>query len=250
MNFRIVARLDIKNPYVVKGVHLEGFKKVGSPQQLSRDYFNSGADEIHYQDIVASLYNRNSILATVQKVAETVFIPLTVGGGIRKLADVDDAMRSGADKVVVNTGAVQDPDLIRQVSRKYGAQSVVLGLEVMEFVKNQYSILIKTGREKTNLSLEQWIKKAVSLGVGELFVTSVKKDGTFLGIDFLLLKKVREYTKIPIIIHGGTASEMDCLQAYKNGADGVAIASLLHYQKKTIPEIKRFLHKKNVPVRK
>ena len=249
MNFRILARLDIKNPFVVKGVHLEGFKRIGDPQQISKRYFDSGADEIHYQDIVASLYNRNSILSTVQKVAETVFIPLTVGGGIRKLEDVDNAMRCGADKIVINTGAVQNPELIRIISKKYGAQSIVLGLEIMEIVKNQYSILIKTGREKTGLCLNTWIKKAVSLGAGEIYVTSIKKDGTFSGIDLLLLERVRNCTKVPIVIHGGTASEMDCYEAYKSGADGIAIASLLHYNKITISKIKNYLFQKKVPIR-
>lgn len=233
----------------MKGVHLEGFKKIGDPQKISEKYYHSGADEIHYQDIVASLYNRNSILSTIQKVAQTVFIPLSVGGGIRNLKDADDAMRSGADKIVLNTGAVQNPDLIKKISRKYGAQCVVLGLEIVEFVKNQYSILIKTGREKTGLSLKEWIRKAVSLGVGEFYVTSIKKDGTFGGIDLPLLRQVRDYAKIPVIIHGGTATESDCLDAHKWGADGIAIASLLHFERKTIPEIKSFLLKHKVPIR-
>lgn len=249
MNFRILARLDIKNPFVVKGVHLEGFKKIGDPQQISQTYFHAGADEIHYQDIVASLYNRNSILPTIQKVAESVFIPLSVGGGIRNLKDVDNAMQCGADKIVLNTGAVKNPALIKTISKKYGSQCVVLGLEIMESVKGEYSILIKTGREKTRLSLKEWIHKAVNLGVGEIYVTSIKKDGTFSGIDLCLLKMVRSCTKIPVIIHGGTASELDCLLAYKNGADGISIASLLHYQKKTIYEIKKYLQKNKIPIR-
>jgi len=249
MTFRIISRLDIKPPNLVKGVHLEGFRKVGDPAFFARKYYEQGADEISYQDIVASLYDRNSIQSLVSITAEDVFIPVTVGGGIRNIEDATLLIRSGADKVCLNTAAVKNPDVISHLASVFGTQAVVLGIEAKHSGGGDYSVMTDCGREKSGLSVKDWAGLASELGAGEIFLTSIDREGTRSGLDLELLKLVRSLSELPIVLHGGSKTAEDISLAAKAGADGVAIASLLHFQINTITELKESLSNLGIKVR-
>jgi cyclase len=247
---RVIARLDVKGPNLVKGIHLEGLRVMGDPQQFARRYYAEGADEVLYVDIVASLYGRNNILEVVRRTAEAVFVPMTVAGGLRRLEDVRLALRSGADKVAINTAAVARPELIREVSEAFGRQCVVLSIQTKKIAPDRWEAYTDNGRERTGLDALEWARRGVALGAGELLVTSVDREGTRKGMDLEFLAEVTAVVDVPVIAGGGAGTpEHVCRAITEGGADAVAVASMLHYGKHTVGEIKARLAQAEVPVR-
>lgn len=225
---RIIARLDIKGPNLVKGIHLEGLRVLGSPEKFAKFYYDNGADEIIFQDVVASLYERNSLHKIISNTVKDIFIPITVGGGLRNFEDIQSALRAGADKVTLNTAAVRKPKIINELSQKFGSSTIALALEVIKKSNGKYYVFIDNGREETGLEAVQWVKKAEELGVGEILITSVDRDGTSEGYDLELLKKIRESVNVPLIAHGG-ASDFENIKDALGYVDAIAIASAFHY---------------------
>ena len=247
---RLIARLDIKGPNVIKGIHLEGLRVVGKPGDLARRYYHDGIDELVYMDSVASLYGRNSILPAIEEAARDVFVPLTVGGGMRSLDDVKAALRSGADKVAINTAAIQRPEFLTEASRAFGSQCVVVSIEAKRRSANHWEALVDNGRERTNVDAVEWAKKAQCLGAGEVLVTSVDQEGTRKGFDYELLDAIQASVSIPVIGCGGAGSADDLRRAYANcKLEAVAIASILHYQSVTVTALKSELAKAQVSIR-
>ena len=225
---RIIPRLDIKGPNLVKGIHLEGLRVLGSPEIFAKYYYENGADEIIFQDVVASLFERNSLHDIISRTAKNIFIPITVGGGIRSIKDIHDVLRAGADKVSLNTAVVRDPFFIEKAAKMFGSSTIVVAIETIRGVDGNYYVFIDNGREETGLEVTKWVEMITSLGAGELIVTSVDRDGTSLGLDLELLKKVKSSTTIPVVAHGG-ASDFNNLKEAAKYADAFAIASALHY---------------------
>ncbi len=249
MTFRVISRLDIKPPNLVKGIHLEGLRKVGDPALFATKYYEDGIDEISYQDVVASLYNRNSIKELVSATAERVFIPISVGGGIRSLEDATGLIRSGADKVTINTAAIKRPEFLQELCAVLGSQAVILGVEAKKSTNGEYLVMTDCGREHTGKSVLDWIQEATHYGIGEVLLTSIDMEGTQKGFDLDLLTKVREITDLPIIAHGGCGKVSDVSDVAHAGGDGYAIATALHYEKFTLREIKNHLCNVGIEVR-
>jgi len=232
---RVIARLDVKGPNLVKGIHLEGLRVMGDPRQFALRYYAAGADEILYVDIVASLYGRNNILDVVRRTAEAVFVPMTVGGGLRRLADVHDALRSGADKVAINTAAVARPQLIREVSEAFGSQCMVLSIQTKQIGPDRWEAYTDNGRERTGLDALEWAQRGVSLGAGELLVTSVDREGTQKGMDLEFLGRVTRAVDVPVIACGGAGTPEHAVEALTvAGADAVAVALCCLLQNRTL----------------
>jgi imidazole glycerol-phosphate synthase subunit HisF len=230
LNLRIIPRLDIKGAALVKGVHLEGLRVLGSPEEFARWYYEEGADELLYMDIVASLYERNSLLDIVERTSGEIFIPLTVGGGLRSLSDIKAVLRAGADKVALNTAAVRDPELIRTASRRFGSSTIVVSVEAKRRADGSYEAYTDCGRERTGLDAIAWALKAAELGAGEILVTSIDAEGTGAGFDLELTRAIASQVTIPVIAGGGAGSVEHVAAAASEGrADAVCIASLLHY---------------------
>ena len=228
---RVIPRLDVKGPHLVKGVHLEGLRVLGTPDAFARLYAEDGADELIYVDVVASLYGRNSLLDLVSRTSSEIFIPLTVGGGLRTLDDMRAALRAGADKVAINTAAVAQPSLIRDAARRFGSSAIVVTIEAIETSPGRYEAFTDNGREATRLDAVQWAIRAVELGAGELLVTSVDRDGTGRGYDLRLTREIASRVPVPVIASGGAGSIEHVTDALTTGcADAVAIASSLHYR--------------------
>jgi cyclase len=247
---RVIARLDVKGPNLVKGIRLEGLRVIGDPREHARRYYAEGADEILYVDIVASLYGRNNILEVVRRTAEDVFVPMTVAGGLRSVGDVRDALRSGADKVAINTAAVANPELIREVSEAFGSQCMVLSIQAKQIGPGRWEAYTDNGRERTGLDALAWAERGVALGAGELLVTSVDREGTQKGMDLDLVRRITAAVDVPVIACGGAGNpEHACRAITEAGADAVAVASILHYGKHTVGEIKAQLALADVPVR-
>ncbi len=249
MPLRVIARLDVKAPNLVKGIRLEGLRVVGSPEERAQLYYEQGADEIYYQDIVASLYGRNSIKDLVKSTAEDLFVPLSVGGGLRSVEDVRDVLRAGADKVCINTVATQQPELISECAKRFGCQCITIAIETIRDSSGQWKAFTDNGREHTGLDAEEWALKAVELGAGELLLTSVDHEGRGRGFDLEFIKRVVGQVNVPVVAHGGAGSIDDVLEVADLGVDGVAIARVLHYDKLTIGEIKGELAKAGHEVR-
>lgn len=227
---RIIPKLDIKGPNLVKGIHLEGLRVLGKPEDFAKYYFENGADELLYMDVVASLYERNSLHDIIRKTAEEIFIPLTVGGGLRTIDDIRQVLRSGADKVSLNTAAVKNPVIIKQASEIFGSSTVAVSIEAIKQPDGKYFVYIDNGREETGLDVLEWARKAESLGAGEIIVTSVDREGTGGGYDIELTKMVSQSVSVPVVACGGAGSPEDVYQVIKKGgADAVIIASMLHY---------------------
>ncbi len=249
-NLRIIPRLDIKGPNLIKGVHLEGLRVVGEPNHYAMKYYKDGADELIYIDSVASLYNRNNLKNILEKTAENIFIPITVGGGIRSLNDASELLKSGADKVAINTAAIKKPTLISEVAERFGAQCMVLSVEAKLNTNGHWEALTDNGRERTGLNLIDWVIKAEELGAGEILLTSVDREGTKKGYDLKLIKSVSESVKIPIIVSGGMNSPKNIKDVYNNtNVEAYAMANVIHYGDFTIRDIKHSLKKNNIPVR-
>ena len=247
---RIIARLDVKNDYVIKGIQLEGLRKIGDPNELARRYYQGGIDEILLMDAVASLYQRNSLYDIISHACAEVFVPITVSGGIRTLEDIDQALKSGADKVGINTQAIKTPDFISQASLIYGSQCIVASIEAKR-KKNKWEAYINNGREATGVDVFEWIQRLEDIGAGEILLTSVDKEGVRQGFDQELAVQACERVSIPIIISGGAGKPEDVSNLIKSTfVDAVALASVLHYDQHSISKIKDHLNEEGVTVRK
>jgi cyclase len=249
-SLRLIARLDIKGENLIKGVHLEGLRVIGCPSEHAIRYYKQGADELILMDSVASLYGRNNLIEIVKKATRDVFIPITVGGGIRSVGDVKLILCSGADKIAVNTAAVRNPNLITEIANIYGNQCVILSLEAKQTGTKKWEVFVDNGRERTGLDAISWVKEAVRRGAGEILITSVDREGTRKGFDIDLLKAVANAVSVPIIASGGMGKLEHAFDAANSGSDALAIASILHYQEVTIKDIRRFFDKKGFNLRK
>ncbi|MBI3986005.1 MAG: imidazole glycerol phosphate synthase subunit HisF [Lentisphaerae bacterium] len=230
MSPRIIPKLDIKGPNLVKGIHLEGLRVLGKPECFARHYYETGADELIYMDAVASLYGRNSLLEIVERTSREIFIPLTVGGGLRSLDDIRSALRAGADKVAINTAALQRPELIREASRRFGSSTIVISIEAMKLSDGSYEAYVNAGRDRTGVDAFEWALRACELGAGELLVTSIRQEGTGTGYDLALTRRIAESVPIPVIACGGAGKLSDIAAIVRDArADAVCLASMLHY---------------------
>lgn len=230
MSVRIIARLDIKGSNLVKGIHLEGLRVLGKPERFARKYYTDGADELLYMDVVASLYERNSLHDVIARTAEEIFIPLTVGGGIRSIEDITSVLRSGADKVSLNTAAVKNPAIIKEAAESFGSSTVVVAIEAVRQEDGTYLNYTDNGRDFTGVEVREWAQCVEDLGAGEIVLTSVDREGTGQGFDIELTRLVSDAVAIPVIAHGGAGNPGHILEAIEEGrADAVAIASVVHY---------------------
>ena len=247
---RIISRLDIKGENVIKGIQLEGLRIIGNPNNLALNYYQEGIDEIIFMDVVASLYGRNNLFNVINSAAKNIFVPITVGGGIRNVDDINLALRNGADKIAINTAAIKKPSILLEASKIFGSQCIVLSIEAKKRESNKWEALVDNGREPTNISVLDWVKEAEKLGVGEILLTSVDKEGTQLGFDLDLIENVANTVNIPVIACGGAGSTEDIedLQKIKSKV-AVCISSLFHYNKISPSNLKKKLFKKGLNVR-
>jgi len=246
---RIIPCLDVKDGRVVKGTNFINLVDAGSPVELASKYSNEGADELVFLDITASSEKRKTLITLVKEVAREIRIPFTVGGGISELRDIETLLKSGADKVSLNTAIVKNPELIIQASKHFGSQAVVAAIDV-KFVSDSYKIFIKGGKEETELEGFDWCRKVTELGAGEILLTSMDRDGTKSGYDIEFLKKLTSFVSVPVIASGGAGSKEDFLFAFKNSnVDACLAASLFHFNILPIKELKEYLHKNGVSVR-
>ena len=248
-NIRLIARLDVKAPNLVKCIQLEGLRKIGDPNEFALKYYLQGADEIFYADIVASLYERNSLLDIIEKTTKNIFVPIVVGGGLRNIEDVAAALRVGADKVSINTAAIKNPSIITEVSKRFGSQCMVLSIQAKR-QDNYWEALYDNGRERSYLDVIEWAKKGEDLGAGEIMLTSIDQEGGAKGFDAKLVKAVTDVVDIPVIASGGMGDLDDINEVVKTGhADAVAMAHVLHYNQQTINSVRDFCIEKKIPVR-
>ena len=246
---RIIARIDIKNEYVIKGIQFDGLRKLGDPNEFAKKYYEQGADEIVFMDAVASLYDRNNLSDIIKKACEEIFIPITVGGGIRTINDIENCLDSGADKVAINTQAIKDINFIKESCKIFGSQCIVGSIEAKKD-KNIWEAYTDNGREKTGKEVTSWVKELQDAGCGEILLTSVDRDGTKKGFDLELSKTISKITSVPLIISGGAG----CLPHIEELCDytafsAAAFGSILHYDNCNIQEIKKCMKGKNIRVR-
>ena len=247
---RIIARLDIKGEKLIKGIHLEGWRLIGNPNEYSKKYYDHGIDEIIYIDAVANLYNRDILKSIIENTSQNIFVPLTVGGGIRSLDDAYQLLKAGADKVAINTGAIKNPKLITEIANRFGSQCVVSSIQAKRNGDKKWEAYIDSGREPTGIDVKDLAKKAISLGAGELLVTSVDNDGTGNGYDVDLYKTISSVSTVPLIACGGFGKCEDFGDVTKNKiVDAVAIASALHYDWTSVNEIRKYAKSNNIKVR-
>ncbi len=247
---RIIPCLDVRNGRVVKGVNFEGLHDVDSPVALGKYYSDSGADELVFYDITASYEDRALFTDILTEVARTIFIPLTVGGGINTVDDFDRVLKCGADKVSVNSGAIRDPSLVREAALKYGDQCVVLSADIKR-VDGVFRVFAKGGRENTGMEAIAWIKRCVANGAGEVVVNSIDTDGVKGGFDLEMLQAVCDAVKVPVIASGGAGSQADFVELFRKvpAVDAGLAASVFHFGQIAIPELKRCLRDNNINVR-
>ena len=247
---RVVARLDVKGSNLIKGVHLEGLRVIGDPNEHAKKYYAAGADEIIYMDTVASLYGRNNLTDVVRRTVHDVFVPITVGGGIRSEDDALEILRSGADKVAINTAATSNPELLTQVAQRFGAQCLVLSIEAKQQNDGTWEAYCDNGREHTGLDVIEWAKRGTELGAGEILLTSIDREGTRKGFDLPLLKAVSEAVTVPVIASGGMGSMEHFAEAvHVGGADAIAMADIIHYERMSLSEIRNTAAEMNLNVR-
>jgi cyclase len=248
---RLISRLDIKGPNLIKGIHLEGLRVIGDPQEYARRYYDQGADELIYMDIVASLYGRNNLHDIVSQAAQDVFVPMTVGGGLRTVEDVREILRVGADKVAINTAAVQRPELIREVAHVFGSQCMVLSIEAKHHGVDHWEVYTENGRERTGINVLEWAQQGVELGAGEILLTSIDQEGTRNGFDTMLVRSVSDAVSVPVIASGGMGTTEHLVEVARKGhANAVAMADILHYNRSTIPEIREAARSSGLNVRR
>ena len=245
---RIIPCLDVANGRVVKGVHFESLRDAGDPIEQAARYDQEGADELVFLDISASPEERKTTLDMVSRVAESIFIPFTVGGGIRTVADAGAALRAGADKVAVNTAAVREPALVSRLAESFGSQCVVAAVDAKR-IDGRLAVMVNGGREETPLEAVAWIRSLESLGAGEILLTSVDRDGTGQGYDLPLLTAASSAVSIPIIASGGAGNLQHLAEAFEAGAHGVLAATIFHFQGSSLPEARAYLRSRGFPVR-
>ena len=267
---RVIPRLDIKSSNIIKGIHLEGLRIIGNPQEYATQYFLDGADEILYVDTVASLYGRNNLFDIVEEASKNLSIPLCVAGGIRSIEDIKKLLHAGADKVSINTAAVQNPALIKQASEYFGSQCIVVAIDYKNWPddrfrssvnktvsmgkdqikssnKKHYQVYTDNGRQQTGREAFDWALEAVNLGAGEILLTSIDREGIKKGFEIEFTKKVSEAVSVPVIVGGGAGSAQDVVDVVLDGkADAVSIASILHYKDISINELKEFMSQKGI----
>ena len=247
---RIIARLDIKNSNLIKSINFEGLKVLGNPNKFAKKYYDEGADELIFMDLVASLYNRNSLHDIIKEASKNIFIPFTVGGGIRTIDDALKIFDSGADKIAVNTAAIKNPKLISNLANRFGSQAIVVSIEAKK-QKDMWEAYIESGREHTGINVENWVKKASDLGAGEFLITSVDREGTNKGFDTELLKLITNKTNLPVIASGGFGKLNDIKESFIDSkVDAIAIADAIHYNKFNLRDIRNEALKLNLKVRK
>jgi len=247
---RLVARLDIKGPNVIKGIQMDGLRVVGPVGEVAKRYYEQGADEIVMIDTVASLYGRESMVELIKTVTAECFVPITVGGGIRSLEDADALFRAGADKVAINTAALSRPALISEISGKYGAQAMVVHLEAKASQELGWECYTEAGRQPSGIAVFDWVSIAQRHGAGEFLVTNVDKDGTRRGMDIALLTRIRESASVPVVASSGAGNLQHVLGAFSHAkCDGVAVGAALHWGNLTVNEIRAGCHQAGISVR-
>ncbi len=249
-NIRIIPRLDIKGPNVVKPVMTEALRIVGNPKEMAYKYYKEGADEIFYIDIVASLYGRNLDFGLLKSVTEGIFIPFTVGGGIRTIQDINNVLRAGADKVAINTFATHHPEFLEEAVKIFGAQCIVLAIDAKNQPNGTWEVYTDGGREKTGMDAIEWARHGIDLGVGEISIASIDREGTRKGYDLELISQITSFTPVPVIAHGGAGSLESILEVIEKGkVDAISASSIFHYNDFKIADVKKYLDKKGVSVR-
>lgn len=249
-NIRLIARLDIKGPNLIKGINLEGLRVIGLPNDYAIKYYEQGIDELIYMDCVASLYGRNHLSELVINASKDIFVPITVGGGIRSTEDATKILRSGADKVAINTAAVLNPKLISEIALHFGSQCMVLSIEAKKIGPDKWEVYTDNGREKTGKDVVEWVEEGVMMGAGEVLLTSVDQEGTRKGFDIDLLNKISSIVSVPVIASGGMGSPDDLIDAVNNGnVDAVAMADIIHYERYNIHDIRNIARQNKINVR-
>ena len=248
---RLIARLDVKDQYLVKGIQMEGLRKLGDPNDFARRYYEEGIDELLYLDTVASLYNRNNLGEILRRTVEEVYIPVCVGGGLRTVEDVRRVLALGADKVAINTAALKDPDLIARVARAFGSQCMVLSIQAKARAgqPGSWEAYYDNGRAHSGRDVVEWARQGAALGAGEILLTSVDREGLRQGMDLDLIRAVTGAVDLPVICCGGAGSGEDLAQAARAGADALACGSVLHYEKETVQSLKEALRREGVEAR-
>ena len=240
---RIIARLDIKNNFLVKGMHLEGLRILGYPELFSKKYFDENIDEIIFQDVVASLYKRNQLSSLTKKISNNVFVPVIVGGGIRNINDIKEILINGADRVSINTAAIHDKKFIKEAVKIFGSSTICISIETLK-IENKYKVYTDSGRTETNIDTFEWIKEVQDLGIGEITLTSINQEGTGKGFDVSLYEKASNICNVPLIAHGGAKVPDDIYQLFNNtNTDGAIVASAFHFN-----YYKELLEKKKIPL--
>ena len=246
---RIIPCLDVKDGRVVKGVNFVGLRDAGNPVEVAKRYNNEGADEITFLDITASHENRDTIVDIVKDVAKEVFIPLTVGGGIRKLDDIYKLLNVGCDKVSVNSSAVVNPDFINEGAKRFGSQCIVVAIDVKKVQDGSYHVFVKGGREDTGIDALQWAREVYNRGAGEILLTSMDTDGAKTGFELNITEKISSLVDIPVIASGGAGTMEHMKEAFEHGASAALAASIFHFKEIDIMELKKYLRDNNIPVR-
>jgi cyclase len=245
---RIIPCLDVAGGRVVKGVHFQSLRDAGDPVEQAARYDADGADELVFLDISASPEARRTTLDMVSRVAESIFIPFTVGGGIRSAADAGAALRAGADKVTVNTAAVRDPGLVSRLAASFGSQCIVAAVDVKR-VEGRLTVVVNGGREATELEAVEWCRRLEALGAGEILLTSMDRDGTGAGYDLPLIQAVSQTVSLPVIASGGAGNLAHLAEALEAGAHGVLAATIFHFQDSSLPRARAYLRERGYPVR-
>jgi len=246
---RIIPCLDVKDGRVVKGVNFVGLKDAGDPVEVARRYNEEGADELTFLDITASSDNRDTIVDIVAEVAREIFIPLTVGGGIRKLEDIYKLLNVGCDKVSVNSAAIKRPELIDEGAKRFGSQCIVTAIDVKKNPQGNYNVYLNGGRVDTGIDALEWAKEVVSRGSGEILLTSMDADGTKAGFELNITKQISSAVNVPVIASGGAGTMQHIKEAFEAGADAALAASIFHYKEIDIMDLKHYLHDNNIAVR-
>ncbi|GGB96468.1 imidazole glycerol phosphate synthase subunit HisF [Pseudoduganella buxea] len=247
---RIIPCLDVTNGRVVKGVNFTELRDAGDPVEIARRYDEQGADELTFLDITASSDNRGLILDIIEAVASQVFIPLTVGGGVREVGDVRRLLNAGADKISLNTSAVSNPQLVHDASQKHGSQCIIVAIDAKQVAPGKWEVFTHGGRKATGLDAVEWARKMEAMGAGELLLTSMDRDGTKSGFDLELTRAVSDAVSVPVIASGGVGGLQDLADGIIKGrADAVLAASIFHYGQHTVQEAKRFMAQQGIPMR-
>jgi cyclase len=250
-SIRVIARLDLKSQRLIKGINFEGMRDLGNADAYAKKYFLDGADELIVMDSVASLFSNNTAINFLNSAIKKIFIPITIGGGIKNIDEVRNVLKNGADKVAINSGIVRDKKLIKKIAHTFGSQSLVVSINAKKKSKNSWELYIDRGREKTNIDVFEWANFVQKNGAGEILLTAIDKDGTELGFDYELAKKMSRLITIPLIIAGGCGNLDDIEKVIKfSKVTALALSTILHYKKFKIQDIKNFLDNRKFNVRK